>query len=146
MEKPASPAKVVALSTSVTLVVAGCFSSGSKEVAPTPRPPTHAEREAIVRPLATGIANTPAACLQLNIRVSRSGEYAFVGREVLNSLPGSRCLIYQSNGFQILRKTERWRIVYSGSDPPPCSLKIPPEVIPPAFGEAGDPKLRCLNL
>jgi hypothetical protein len=132
----------------VGLLAAGCFSSGSNSVAsPTARAPTHGEREAIVRAISAEIRDTPAPCLGLVIKVSQSGAYAFLGREVLNSLPGGRCLRYQSNGFQILRKTgSRWTIVHTGSDPPRCSLGIPPEVIPAGFSKAGDPKLRCLKL
>jgi len=42
---------------------------------------------------------------------------------------GSRCIRYASDGFFILRRTTRWRIIYNGSDPPPCSMSIPRDLI-----------------
>lgn len=94
------------------------------------RPPTHREREAIVRALPAFIRNTPVECLQLVVRVSRNPRYAYVGLEFLNAKPGSRCFRYASDGFFIFKKVPRWKIIYNGSEDPPCSMKIPRDLRP----------------
>jgi hypothetical protein len=94
------------------------------------RAPTHAEREAIVRALPAGIRAIPVGCVHLNVRVSRSPRFAYVGPEFLNARPGSRCLRYAGNGFFVLRKTGRaWRVVYTGSELPACSRGIPRDLV-----------------
>jgi hypothetical protein len=35
------------------------------------------------------------------------------------------CLQYASNGYWILKKLRRWKIVFVGPDLPPCSLAVP---------------------
>ena len=32
---------------------------------------------------------------------------------------------YASNGYWLLRKTTRWKIIFNGSERPPCSLGVP---------------------
>jgi len=58
---------------------------------------------------------------------TRNPRYAFTGLEFLNwRNPHSGCVRYVGNGFYILKRTRtRWRLVYEGSDPPPCSLRVP---------------------
>jgi len=96
------------------------------------RPPTLKEREAITAALPAFVRNIPVECLWLEIRVStRDTRYASVGGLFMNwEKPGSRCLRYTFNGGWILKRADRWRIVYEGSDPPPCSLKIPRDLGP----------------
>lgn len=43
--------------------------------------------------------------------------------------PGSRCVRYAANGFSILKKARRWRVIYEGSDLPSCSLRVPRDLI-----------------
>jgi len=96
------------------------------------RKPTPSERAAIVAALPADIRATPAACLSLDIRVSRDGRYAWVGGTYpRGERRGGRCSVYGRNGLTILRKRGgRWRIVYVGSVPPPCVLRIPRDLTP----------------
>ena len=93
------------------------------------RAPTRDEREAITRALPAFIRNAPAECLWLHIRVSRNPRFALVGRLYLNfQIP--RCARLAGDGVFILRKARTWKIVYVGSDPPSCSLRIPRDLTP----------------
>jgi hypothetical protein len=96
------------------------------------RSPTPSERVAIVAALPADIRATPAACLNLDIRVSRNGRYAWVGGTYpRGERRGGRCSVYGRNGLTILRKRSgRWRIVYVGSVDPPCVLRIPRDLTP----------------
>ena len=96
------------------------------------RQPTAAERQAITNALPQSIRAMPVGCVWLDIRVSRNPKYAYVAPEVLNALsPNSKCLRYASNGFFILRKqsTGKWRVIFEGSNWPPCSQRIPLDLI-----------------
>jgi hypothetical protein len=96
------------------------------------RAPTIAEREAIVAALPASIRNTPVECLWLRIVVSsRDPRYALADGVYLNARQRrSRCVRYARNGFEILKRTARgWRIVFSGSDLPRCSLRVPTDLI-----------------
>ena len=107
------------------LIAAACSSSK-----PTARPPTHREREGIVDALPAFVRKIPTECVQVDVRISHNSKYAFAGPEFFNAIkPSSRCARYAfGGGFFILRKTSGWKMVYEGSDPPPCSLKIPREL------------------
>ena len=112
------------------LMLAGGCDIGSDERAPSARAPGHAERESIVRALPASQRNIPVECIRLDIAVSQDANYARLGFEFLNATrPGSRCIRYAFNGFAILQKTDRWRIVYNGSTDPSCSMNIPPELV-----------------
>jgi hypothetical protein len=118
------------LAIGIPLVTTACWSSDPTD-ASTRRPPTQSERKAIVRPLRASFRNTPLNCLRFDV-VAVSRGYALAGPDVR---PESRCSRYRSNGFFILKEhDQRWEIVYNGSDPPPCSLGIPDEVIPAGMG------------
>ena len=94
------------------------------------RSPTLSEREAITRTLPAFFRNAPVECLWVEIRLSKNPRYALADPAPLNwRKPGSRCLRYASNGFYVLRKTTRWKIIYEGSDPPPCSMRIPRDLV-----------------
>ena len=93
------------------------------------RPPTLGERAAITRALPLYLRNTPVECVWLVIRVSRNPRYAKVDPVYLVASPGSRCLRYASDGFYVLKKSRKWRIIYSGSDPPLCSKRIPRDLV-----------------
>jgi hypothetical protein len=90
------------------------------------RPPTVAERTAITTALPTGFKRYPIGCVWLPTVVSSSGRYATVRPVVLATPP---CIRYAGNGYWILRKRPRWRIVFAGSEPPPCSLGVPRDLI-----------------
>jgi hypothetical protein len=95
------------------------------------RAPTLKEREAITKALPMDVRNTPVECLWLDIRVSRNSRYARVDGAYLNtSGPNSRCVRYASNGFFILRRVVRWRVIYIGSIEPRCSLGVPRDLTP----------------
>jgi hypothetical protein len=68
----------------------------------------------------------------VDIRVSHDSRFAFVAHEFRNPhhIP-ARCMKYASNGFWIVKAAPRWRIVYEGSEPPPCSMRIPAEILAP---------------
>lgn len=94
------------------------------------RAPTLKEREAITKALPRFVRDTPAECIWLNTRVANSSSYAIVRPAYLNATAsGSRCARYATNGFYVLRKSTSWKIVYQGSDPPPCSLRVPRDLI-----------------
>lgn len=94
------------------------------------RAPTLKEREAITKALPRFVRDTPVECIWLNTRVANGSSYAIVRPAYLNATAsGSRCTRYATNGFYVLRKSTSWKVVYRGSDPPPCSLKVPRDLI-----------------
>jgi hypothetical protein len=93
------------------------------------RTPTLAEREAIVHALPPFVRNAPVDCVWLKIRVSNGGRYAVVRPAYLNT-GTARCARYAADGFFVLRKADRWRVIYVGSEFPPCSKRIPRGLIP----------------
>lgn len=88
------------------------------------RPPTLREREALTGALPAFVRHIPVGCVWLDVEVSANGRYARVDPVFLNAARPP-CLQYASNGFWILRRSTRWNVAYSGSDPPPCSLGVP---------------------
>ncbi|MFL5953720.1 MAG: hypothetical protein ACJ76I_06405 [Gaiellaceae bacterium] len=88
------------------------------------RQPTLSEREAITAALPAGFKRYPVGCIFLRIAVSSNGGYARVTPVVLNGLR-QPCLKYAGNGYWIFRKVTRWKVVFAGSVPPPCSLRVP---------------------
>jgi hypothetical protein len=96
------------------------------------RPPTLSEREQITRSYPAYIRNAPVECVWLNIRISsRKASYALVATQVMNwRQRGSRCLRYAANGFDVLRKRRgKWTSIFTGSDEPPCALRVPRDLI-----------------
>ena len=95
------------------------------------RPPTLKEREEITRAVDAYWRNAPVECVYVRIRISNNSRYAMVVFDVLNwRAAGSRCARYLHNGFTILRKARgKWTRVYVGSDGPPCSLKVPRDLV-----------------
>jgi hypothetical protein len=94
------------------------------------RQPSLSEREAITRTLPAFLRRAPVECLFVKITVStRNSRYALVVPQVINRRgKQSPCLKYAGNGFCIVKKTRIWRIIYEGSDPPPCSLRVPRDI------------------
>ena len=88
------------------------------------RLPTERERAAVLRALPSYWRTSSAsACVAFVVRVSNNGRYARVQPSFLRT---ARCVRYASDGAYILRRgPTRWRIVFEGSDPPPCSLRVP---------------------
>jgi hypothetical protein len=92
------------------------------------RAPTYAERQAITDALPTWFQKYPVECVWLGITVSSSGQFAQAGPTFLN-VTRQPCSRYAANGFWILKKEgPRWKIIFNGSDRPPCSLKIPTDI------------------
>jgi hypothetical protein len=91
------------------------------------RQPTFSEREAITAAMPAWLRRYPVGCIWLEISVSKDGRFAEAGPGFLNA---SRppCSKYVSNGTWFLKKQTKWSVVFNGSDPPPCSLKVPSEL------------------
>lgn len=103
----------------VGLVAMGFAASAHAQLS---RSPTVSERAAITAVLAPFVRGVPVACRRLDIYVWR--RYALVGTTYPKTLP-SLCQRYRFEFAWILKRTTRWRVVYSGTKPPPCSLGIP---------------------
>jgi len=88
------------------------------------RQPTPIEREAITAALPAAFKRYPVGCVFLRTAVSNNGQYATVRPVILNGLR-QPCVKYTSDGYWILRKSTRWKIVFEGSESPPCSLRVP---------------------
>src|SRR5579864_8622620 len=92
------------------------------------RAPSLNERTAITHAMPAFVRGYPVGCAALQITISRNPNWALVAVEYLLT-PGSPnndpCLRYASNGFWILNRTSRWKIVFNGSDSPPCGLHVP---------------------
>jgi hypothetical protein len=101
--------------------IAGGAGAGSAEAA---RQPTLKEREALTLALPASFRRIPVGCVWLRMSVSSNGRFAKVEPVFLNATRAP-CVQYASNGFWILKKVTRWRIVYNGSEPPLCSLGVP---------------------
>jgi hypothetical protein len=88
------------------------------------RPPSLPEREAITAALPQGLRSSPVGCVWLDVTVANAGGFAKVTPVFLNATKAP-CVKYASNGFFILKKQARWRIIYSGSELPSCELHVP---------------------
>jgi hypothetical protein len=92
------------------------------------RQPTLQEREGITNALPSWFKKYPVGCIWLETIVSNNSRYGETGPVFLNALH-EPCLKYASNGFWILKKVgAQWKIVFNGSDAPPCSLGIPKDI------------------
>ena len=91
------------------------------------RPPTFKEREALTAAMPAWLRRYPVGCVWLEFSLSKNGRYAAAGYGVLQPMRPP-CLRYVSNGSWFLKKHPNWRIIFTGSDPPPCSLRIPREL------------------
>jgi hypothetical protein len=112
---------IVALLALVALVSTGA--------AQAKRPPRSGEREAITAALPAYFRSEPVGCVWLDISVSNNGRYATASPVYLNALHPP-CARYAANGYWILKKTTRWRIVFAGSERPKCSLGVPRDLTP----------------
>jgi hypothetical protein len=121
---------VIRRALAVVLVALGLFAStvGPVSTADAARQPTFREREALTAALPSYVRRIPVGCVFLHMRVSRNGRYAEVNPAFL-SATRDPCLRYAFDGFWILRRSARWKIIYGGSDPPPCSLRVPRDLI-----------------
>jgi hypothetical protein len=110
------------------VILTACHEAGGgSSSAETVRQPTFKEREAITAAMPPWLRRYPIGCVRLGMLVSSNGRYAEAGLEFLNATRPP-CAKYVSNGNWFLKKQKRWRIIFNGSDPPPCSLKIPREL------------------
>jgi hypothetical protein len=115
----------LSITLAAVLVLAGL---GAPPAALAKRPPTHNERVAIIRALPADLRAYPADCVQFTVAVSGTGRFATATPEVLIPRPSRAsdpCLRYAGDGYFVLRKTGRWRIVFTGSELPACSLGVP---------------------
>jgi hypothetical protein len=110
--------RLLAVAAVVLVVMTGAASAA--------RQPTLAERTAITTALPAAFRAMPAGCLFLAMKVSNGGTYAevdptFLLRQV--------CIKYASNGYLILHKVRKWKIVWSGSEVPKCKLHVPHDLV-----------------
>jgi hypothetical protein len=110
----------------VSVVAVACCWSLPAEAA---RAPTYLEREGITQALPASIRSIPAGCVWLETSVSKNGRWALVAPRFLNALHAP-CLRYAGNGAFLLEKLETWKVVFAGSDPAPCSLHAPRDLVP----------------
>ncbi len=89
------------------------------------RAPTFAERGAIVAALPAWLRAEPVGCTVIDVIVSANGKWAEAAPVFFTRNKG--CLRYAANGLFFLRRigAARWRVVFNGSDPPPCALRVP---------------------
>jgi len=89
------------------------------------RAPTVAERAEIRGAMALALSFAPPVCYGAVIYVStvdRRYAYATARWKTI-----AKCLPYASNGYFILRRSTHWRVVFNGSDAPPCT-RVPARV------------------
>jgi hypothetical protein len=114
-----------AASVAATLGLAAALTLAAAQAA---RTPTLDERVQITRALPAWLRKYPVGCVRLVTVISHDGRFATVSPQFLVR-PGAGvkdpCLRYAGNGHFVLGKQKTWRVLYQGSDPPPCSLKIP---------------------
>lgn len=117
----------------VALTAAGLLALNETAGVLAARQPTRAERQAITNALPKDVRAMPVGCIWVNIRVSTTNpRFASAAPEIMNAVPpNTQCLRYASNGYFVLRKgaTGRWVIIYNGSSGPPCSLRIPRDLV-----------------
>jgi hypothetical protein len=94
---------------------------GSTEAA---RQPTFKEREALTVALPEFLLRYPVGCVWLRMSVSNNGRYAKVEPRFLNATHAP-CLQFASNGYLLLKRSTRWKIIFNGSQQPPCLLGVP---------------------
>ena len=100
----------------------------SASAAPSARQPTARERAAITAALPPWLRQYPVGCVWLEISVSSTDRrFAKVAPQFLDATR-EPCVRYASNGFWILKRTTRWKIIFNGSVWPSCSLRIPRDV------------------
>ena len=110
-----------------TVVVAASIGVGPAAAS---REPRLTERAAIVEALPRWLRDAPVECVWLRISVAISGRYALVAPTFMNVASRPRCASIASNGFFILRKhNASWRVIYRGSDPQPCALRVPRDLV-----------------
>ena len=114
-------------SSAVILIgVCGAIGLGARS-AGAARKPTFKEREALTVAMPAWLRRYPVGCVWLDFSLSKNGRYAAGGYGVVH--PTRRpCLKYASNGYWILKRLTKWKIIYNGSTDPPCSLRVPREL------------------
>lgn len=118
---------------STTVVVVGSvLAAAAPSASLGARQPSLGEREAITRTLPASFRRAPVECIFVKITVStRNARYAMVDAQVINwRNKRTGCSKYLHDGFYIVEKTKGWRVVYEGSEPPPCSLRVPRDLTP----------------
>jgi hypothetical protein len=91
------------------------------------RQPSPTEREAVTVALPQWLKGYPVGCVWLKLTIANAGGYAKV-TPVFLDVTKAPCAKYASNGYWILKKQARWRIIYSGSELPSCTLRVPKDL------------------
>jgi hypothetical protein len=92
------------------------------------RAPSLKQRESITNVLPAYVRAYPAGCVWLAVRISKDARYA-IARPLYLNATRAPCSRYASSGYWLLKRTAGWRIVFNGSEPPPCSLGAPRDLI-----------------
>jgi hypothetical protein len=113
----------------IAVGLAACaFLGSSASAASSARQPTLKERAAITAALPQWLRQDPVGCVWLDISVSSiDRRFAKIEPRFLNATH-EPCVRYASNGFWILKRTTRWRIIFNGSVWPSCALHVPRDV------------------
>jgi hypothetical protein len=109
------------------LITVALLGTALASAAAAARQPTPSEVRSVYAALPKFIRAVPLKCVRFGITVSNSGRYAKVVPVFLNATK-QPCVKYAANGYWLLRKASGWKIVFNGSDPPPCSLGIPADL------------------
>lgn len=106
-----------------TLVAFTCLAVGVPAYAA--RQPSLSERKGVTAALPQWVRAYPVGCMWLQISVANAGGYAKVTPVFLS--PGKApCTKYVvGNGYWIVKKQVRWRVIYEGSELPFCKLHVP---------------------
>ncbi len=93
------------------------------------RLPTQTEARLIRAGLPAYARRIPKRCVHLDIRVANDGRYAKVAPFFLVATQPS-CVKYAFDGYWLLQRAPRWRLIYDGSGVPPCVLGVPRDLTP----------------
>jgi hypothetical protein len=126
--------QVQSTAVAAVIILAACGGNRAGESSTeTVRQPTFEEREGLTVAMPAWLRRYPVGCVWLDFSLSKNGRYATAGYGVVYPMRRP-CVKYVSNGSWFLKKKRtKWRIIFNGSDPPPCSLGIPRELAAVCF-------------
>jgi|GEM_PF-6295267 len=106
------------------LLLAGCANSGT--TSEQRRRGSEQERAAILRALPRYL-RVPASCAKTDIKISSDRRWARAEAIDVYDYEARKCGRFAGSGYWLLKKSSagRWRIVFNGSEVPPCSIHAP---------------------
>jgi hypothetical protein len=77
----------------------------------------------------------PASCATINIKFSSDPSWARAESIDVYDPATKRCGRFGGNGYWLLKRSDsgHWRIVYNGSEVPPCSIHAPKDLLYPGM-------------